>query len=111
MYGSSNWNPIKSIKDSDNILKLMQWQSKAKTRRHGQHQLCRFCSQSIGVWGHYTTFAMHPVKLGDIEHQLVLASGTKLSNTLYDPDCKQWIAVLSDDLNPQELRIAVNTSL
>ena len=43
-YGNAMWNPFQQLKESDSMIKLVQWQAKARNRRLGQHQLCKFCS-------------------------------------------------------------------
>ena len=79
------------MKRSDSIIKLMQWQAKAKTRRHGQYQLCKFCGQKIGTWGHYVTCPSRPHSLVDIETHIYFQSNRSLADILYDPGCKLWI--------------------
>ena len=35
VYGNACWSPIQQLKRSDSLVKIVQWQAKAKTRRHG----------------------------------------------------------------------------
>ena len=71
----------------------MQWQAKAKTRRHGQNQPCKFCGQKIGIWAHYATCAKRPNSLLDIEADIYFESArtVTLADTLYDPGCVKLI--------------------
>ena len=92
-YGNAQWSPIQQMKRSDSIIKLTQWQAKAKTRRHGQHQLCKFCGQKIGIWAHYATCAKRPNSLVDIEADIYFQSDctATLADILFDPGCVRLI--------------------
>ena len=71
----------------------MQWQAKAKTRRHGQNQLCKFCGQTVGIWAHYATCSKRPNSLVDIEIRIYFESDrtTTLADILRDPGLTQLI--------------------
>ena len=43
-YGNAQWSPITEIKNSDDIIKTIQWQAKARAKRFGHYSICKFCS-------------------------------------------------------------------
>ena len=92
-YGNARWSPIQQLKRSDSLLKVVQWQAKAKTRRHGQNQLCKFCGQTVGIWSHYATCAKRPNSLVDIETHIYFESHctATLKEILHDPGFTQLI--------------------
>ena len=107
-YGNAGWSPMHQLKRSDSLLKVVQWQAKAKTRRHGQNQLCKFCGQTVGIWGHYATCAKRPNSLVDIETRIYFESSrtVTLADILYDPGCvklidRNYYGITTDGCRPR----------
>jgi len=110
-YGHAGWSPIGEVKNSDDIIKLVQWQAKARQMRYGQYQLCKFCSQSRGTWSHYATCAQRPKQLTDLEALIYFQASVRLDELLLDTGCKDWVDKLYDQMPPFQLRRTISASL